>query len=313
MEKAMHKKLILATMLIASLGVVSVRSQESVEGSVDEHPIRQSLEDYARAFNNGDMDTVMSFWDGDADYVDADGSTHRGKEAIGELFRNAAQNLQGHKISLKIDTLKLVKPEVAIEDGTASITGPDGESRNSRYTAVWVKSGDKWLIESARELPDDDDAAAAENDVNHLQPLEWLIGEWASEDSGPGVKFTARWALDGKFLLQEYTVAGDADADFRVAQWIGFDPVTGQIKSWTFDSRGGYGEGLWSRDGNTWHGETTGVLPDGRIGTASNSVRFVDDTHLEWRSTGRNVEGQPMPDSEVRFVRSNSTKEASAP
>jgi uncharacterized protein (TIGR02246 family) len=310
MEKAMHKRLILATVMFASLGPIFAHAQESSSGSADEQTIRNSVDGYCDAFNSGNVDTLLTFWANDADYVDDEGETHRGKEAIGALFTAAADDLKGQQLDLEIDALRFVKPQVAIEDGTATLTDPNGESTSGRYTAVWVKNGDKWLISSARELPDDDEAAPAEGDANYVQPLEWLLGDWVSEDEGPKVNLTTKWALEKNFLVQEYSVAGDEGSDLRVTQWIGFDPITGQIKSWTFDSRGGYGEGLWSRDGNTWHGETTGVLPDGRIGTARNSVRFVDDTHFEWRSTGRNVEGQPMPDGEVRFVRSGSTGNA---
>jgi uncharacterized protein (TIGR02246 family) len=272
------------------------------------------VDGYCDAFNSGNVDTLLAFWADDADYVDEEGETHRGKEAIGALFKAGVEDLKGQKLGLKIDNLRLVKPEVAIEDGTATLTNADGQTTTGHYTAVWVKNGDKWLINSARELPDDDDAAAAsESNANYLQPLEWLVGDWVSEDNGPTVNLTANWALEKAFLVQDYTVAGQAGTDIRVVQWIGFDPVTGQMKSWTFDSRGGYGEGLWSRDDNTWHGETTGVLADGRVGTARNSIRFVDETHFEWRSTGRNVEGQPMPDVEVRFVRSDATENAGTP
>jgi hypothetical protein len=113
--------------------------------------------------------------------------------------------------------------------------------------------------------------------------------------------------------VQEYTVGGQSDSQLHVTQWIGYDAASDQIKSWTFDSRGGHGEGLWTRDGNTWYTEATGVLPDGRIGSALNSIEFVDDTHLRWRSIGRNVEGQPMPDAEVRFIRRDNTEDGDAP
>jgi hypothetical protein len=105
--------------------------------------------------------------------------------------------------------------------------------------------------------------------------------------------------------VQDYVVSGEAGDDLKVTQWIGFDPISGQIKSRAFDSRGGYGEGLWERDDNTWSSEAIGVLPDGRTGSALNSVRFVDESHMEWRSTGRNVDGQPMADVEVTFVRAD--------
>src|SRR5262249_43041179 len=155
---------------------------------------------------------------------------------------------------------------------------------------------------------------ASEINPDYLRPLEWLIGDWVSEDNGAPVKVTAKWALDKRFLVQDYSVAGEAGTEMRVTQWIGYDPLTGQIKSWTFDSRGGYGEGLWSReDDNTWSIDTTGVLPDGRTGTANDAVRFVDNSHYGSRATARNVEGQPLPDVEVRFVRSDAKEKVDSP
>jgi uncharacterized protein (TIGR02246 family) len=254
MEKTMHKKPFLVAVAFASVGLASTRAQQTAESSPDDQVIRKSADDYCAAFNRGDLDTVLACWANDADYVDEDGETHRGKEAIGALFKNATADLTGHKLALKIDSLRFVKPEVAIEDGTATLTDPEGEATSGHYTAVWVKSGDMWLINSVRELAaDEEEETTSESNADYLQPLAWLVGDWVSEDNGPKVNLTAKWALDKSFLVQEYTVAeeGGEDSDLRVVQWVGFDSLTGQIKSWTFDSRGGYGEGLWSREGNT--------------------------------------------------------------
>jgi uncharacterized protein (TIGR02246 family) len=297
----MYKMTILVAVALTALWLSWTQAQGPALGSSEEQAIRKSVDDYCATFNKGDIGGLMDYWADDADYVDADGTAHRGKDAIRALFQSSTENLKGHKLGLKITALRIVKPEVAIEDGVAELTDPEGATTSAPYTAVWVKSGDKWLIQSARDLPSQEASVPATSD--NLSPLAWLIGEWVSEDKGPKVTLTSKWALDKNFIVQDYTVAGQDGADLRVVQWIGFDPGTGQIKSWTFDSRGGHGEGLWMRDGNTWHAETTGVLADGRIGSAFNSVRFVDDTHLEWRSTDRNVEGQPMPDAEVKFVR----------
>ena len=54
-----------------------------------------------------------------------------------------------------------------------------------------------------------------------------------------------------------------------VNQRIGWDPLTKQIKSWVFDSEGGYGDALWTRKGNQWVIKSTGVLPDGRTASAT--------------------------------------------
>jgi uncharacterized protein (TIGR02246 family) len=298
----MYKTTIFAAMALAALGVAWTQAQQPAPSSADEQAIRKSLDDYCAAFNKGDVAALVAYWAPDADYVDRDGNSHRGKEAIRTLFQDSAESLKGHKLGLKISALRFVRPDVAIEDGVAEITDTDGAASSGPYTAVWVKTDDAWLISSARDLPSDQGQVSPTN-ADNLRPLEWLVGTWVSEDEGPKVNLTSKWALDKNFLVQDYTVTGQDGDDLRVSQWIGFDPVSGQIKSWTFDSRGGHGEALWTRDGNNWHAESTGVLADGRIGSALNSVRFVDDTHLEWRSTDRNVEGQPMPDAEVKFVR----------
>src|SRR5688572_30097406 len=107
MEKAMHKRIISAAVVFALLGPISTGAQESVQGSPDEQFIRQSVEDYCTAFNNGDVDTVMGYWATGSDYVDEEGETHRGKDAIAALFIASAENLKGHKLGLKIDSLRL--------------------------------------------------------------------------------------------------------------------------------------------------------------------------------------------------------------
>lgn len=298
----MQKQIILWALAVVLLGAGAAPAKGADPKSPEDEVIRKSIGEYCAAFNDGKIDVVLGYWGDDADYVDGEGQAYHGKEAIGTLFKGSLEKLKGHKLTLKIDNLHLIKADVAVEDGVASLTGPDGQTSDGRYTAVWVKDGENWRISSAHDLPIKDKPAPAANG-DYLKSLDWLIGDWTSDDKGKTVNLTAKWALNKNFILQDYAVTGDADDELRVMQLIGFDPVSGQIKSWAFDSRGGYGEGLWERDGNTWSSESTGVLPDGRVGSSVNSVRFVDDTHLEWRSTGRNVEGQPMPDAEVKFVR----------
>lgn len=303
----MYKQTFFGAMTVVVLGLAAAQAKEPAQSSADEQVIRKSVDDYCDAYNKGNLDALLSYWAKDAEYVDADGGTYRGKDAIGAVFKNSLEKLKGSKLHLKIEEIRMVKPEVAIEDGIATLTGPDGEASTGRYTAVWTKSGDRWLLDSAHDLSSQEKPAEVAN-ADYLKPLDWLVGDWASEDKGPAVNLSVKWALDKNFLVQDYTVAGEAGADLRVMQWIGFDPATGQIKSWTFDSRGGYGAGLWTREDNTWRSETTGVLPDGRIGGALNSVHFVDDSHFEWEASGRNVDGQPMPDTRVKFVRNKAEK-----
>jgi len=81
-----------------------------------------------------------------------------------------------------------------------------------------------------------------------------------------------------------------------VTQRIGWDPLSKQIKSWVFDSEGGYGDGLWTRNGDQWMIKSSGVLPDGRIATATNILTRVGPNAARWASTERTVGGFHAPD-----------------
>jgi hypothetical protein len=93
-----------------------------------------------------------------------------------------------------------------------------------------------------------------------------------------------------------------------VTKYIGWDPAEGRIRSWVFDSEGGFGGGLWTRTGNEWTEETEFRNRAGEDGTAVNVWRFGDDNTFEWRASNREVDGRPLPDAAVKFARKAATK-----
>ena len=120
-----------------------------------------------------------------------------------------------------------------------------------------------------------------------------------------------RWILDRSFLQVEYTGRGRGEQTMTVEYRIGWDPEFGQLRSWVFDSMGGHGEGLWTRDGNAWHIDSNGVLPGGGRATAVNTLRFVDENTFAWAGRERQVDGLPLMDTEVTFERVNAAPEES--
>lgn len=296
----MHRVILAAALL--GLTVPPATAQAPSNGAGDEAAIRKSVEAYVAALNRGEVDQVLSYWAEDADYVDETGKAHRGRDAIAALFKKHVQELKGHKVKIDIKSLRFLKPDVAIEDGQLELLSPEGAAETSRYTAVWIKAKDKWLISSARDLPAEGRSTAADG-ARRLKELEWLIGEWSAEHEGTTVTLSCRWGLNQHFLVQEYTVKEKEGEALSVAQWVGWDPMHGQLRSWVFDSRGGFGGGAWTRKGNTWSVTAGGILPDGRTGSALHVVKFVNDTSFVWRSTDRQIEGSPVADSEVKFAR----------
>jgi uncharacterized protein (TIGR02246 family) len=273
-------------------------SDSKPSGDSDEQTIRKMVAAFAEAFNKGDLSAIGGAWAEDAEYIDEAGKEIKGREAIVAMFKKAASELKGGKIELKVTSVRILKGDVALQDGVSTQTAADGTIDEGRFTAVWFKSDGKWMIRSARDLPSD--AAAAAGHDPALKELQWLVGEWEAEKGA--VTVSSKWGLGKAFLMQEYKVK-EGEGELQVMQLIGFDPLTGQLKSWTFDSRGGYGEALWKREGHSWVGQTAGVLPGGQTGTAVNVIRYVDDKSMQFQSRDREVGGQPLPNAEVKLTR----------
>jgi len=107
----------------------------------------------------------------------------------------------------------------------------------------------------------------------------------------------------------DYTVERPDGRPLEVSQRVGWAPAAGAIRSWVFDSVGGFGEGAWKREGNRWVIEAVGVLPDGGSGNAINTYEFVDANTFVWRSRERTVDGQPLADVEMKFVKKTTAKQ----
>jgi uncharacterized protein (TIGR02246 family) len=272
--------------------------QQGAAGSGDEQAVRDAATACAEAFSKGDVAALATYWAPDAEYTSEGGAVTKGRDAIAAVFKKVMTDLKKPKMAIKVTSLRLLNRDVALMDGVSTITAGDGSVDDGRFTSAWVKADGRWVIRSAHDLPGE--ASGAPGAGGALKDLQWMVGDWQTEKGAEVVSI--RWALDKAFLVQEYKIK-EADGVMEVRQLVGFDPLTGRIKSWTFDSRGGYGEGLWTRQGNSWVSETVGVLPGGQTGAGANVVRYVDDQTFIYQSRDRQVGGQPIPDAEVRLVR----------
>ena len=92
-------------------------------------------------------------------------------------------------------------------------------------------------------------------------------------------------------------------------QLIGWDPEAKQIRSWVFDSDGGFAEGRWTKKGNRWSITTTGTLPDGGKASSVNVITYVDENQFKWKSLNRTAGGELLPNiDEVVVVRGHSAE-----
>jgi uncharacterized protein (TIGR02246 family) len=282
-------------LLLWTVGTGVGRAPDTNDG---DKAIRETVSAYADAFNKGNIGALAEVWARDAEYINEDGAVTRGRDNIVRLFRRLLSNHKGAKMDLKVTNIRLLKDDVALQDGISAITSADGSVDRGRYTAVWSKDKGTWRIHSARDLPESNGEVASAS--ASLKPLQWMVGDWQGEKGG--VEVSCHWVLNQAFLMQDYTLKSGSP-ELSVKQFVGFDPLTGQVKSWTFDSMGGYNEALWERDGNTWTLRVAGVMPSGQTGTGVNVIRYVDDNTAMFESRDREVDGLPIPNNTIKLVR----------
>jgi hypothetical protein len=91
-------------------------------------------------------------------------------------------------------------------------------------------------------------------------------------------------------------------------QIIGWDPVAKQIRSWVFDSDGGFSEGNWTRKGDRWLIHQLGTLPDGSKTSAVNVIKQIDNDSFTWQSVDRSVNGEMLPQVDEVLITRKSGK-----
>src|SRR5437762_11575384 len=80
-------------------------------------------------------------------------------------------------------------------------------------------------------------------------------------------------------------------------EWIGWDPVTKQIHSWSFEAGGGYGDSVWTKDGTKWVVKASSTLSDGSKVSATHIITAVDGDAVTWPSKDQTGSGEPRPDA----------------
>ena len=131
-----------------------------------------------------------------------------------------------------------------------------------------------------------------------------MVGKSVDNGDDATVITECSWTKNRKFLKRSFKVMIDKEVTLEGDQFVGWDPIANQIRSWTFDSEGGIGEGVWLRDGNRWLVKTSFVLADGARASALNVYTHVDADTIRWQSTNREIAGELQPNiPEVTVVR----------
>jgi uncharacterized protein (TIGR02246 family) len=262
-------------------------SSEANDGrTTDRAAIGAQMENFLKAFEKGDAEQVASCWTAEGELIGDDGSAYRGRAAIAKVYREVFHSKEKRQAEIERESLRFPSENTAIEEGHFKVRVGTSEPAVSRYSVLHVREGRKWLMAVVREWPAESVS---------LGDLEWLIGSWVAKRDDAEVHTTYEWMWNKSFIRVHFTIR-QKDRTLSGLQIIGKDVVSGALRSWTFESEGGFGEAIWSRDGKQWALESTGRLTDGTTLGATNILRPLDRDSFTWQPVKRSVDGEEVED-----------------
>ena len=293
--------------LLVTLGFLLVFTDlslraEDTSTSPEVTAITQQVTDYAKAYDAGDAKALGQFFTEDVEYTDENGNQTTGRSDIEQLLTDTFAQNKGATIDIQINSIRPLTPDVYQEDGVSTVTSSSGEKQSSAYSAIHIKKDGKLLISRLFEYPLPDSTP-----TDQLSQLAWMIGSWKDKGGDTNVETTAQWARGNNFITRTFKVSQANDVLLEGWQIIGWDPIEQRIRSWIFDSEGGYGQAFWTRDGNRWLIKETRVSADGDETSAEQTLTYVDADHCTFESVNRTLNGDLLPNiDKVQIERVNS-------
>jgi uncharacterized protein (TIGR02246 family) len=143
--------------LIAALAFVAPSLARAQGIEAPRIPLRTALKEintlraeYASAYNSKDAAGLTAMYLPDAIVIRGDGSTLRGRAAIGKAMAEEAASW--HQITISSDTVR-VFGNTAWDVGTLSDQGSASEAKVSRYLVVLRRGLQEWNISSVAVVP----------------------------------------------------------------------------------------------------------------------------------------------------------------
>jgi uncharacterized protein (TIGR02246 family) len=286
----MKKSIFIASAVLMFLGMGN-HASVGVEIGPEERAIRKEAREFAEAYNQGKAEVLAAQWTKDGEYTIGQ-RTVKGRDAIAKLYAAFLRANPGSKMEIKVASVRVIAPTVAIEEGTTSVTGgANGPASASSYSAVHVKQGDKWPMVTVRES----EMPSLQLD-RELKELEWMVGKWSAGKDGAQAALACEWMANKRFLRAEIAIRGKDRELPGGTQIIGRDPASGQIVSWFFSADGGYGTGVWQKDGSRWIIKSVGITGDGTLTAGTTSLYRADENVASWQSFNRVRGHTRLPD-----------------
>ncbi len=256
--------------------------------AADAAAIRAASAAYRDALAKGDVAASRRMWTADGDVVDGWGNV-LSAAAIVDAAGQPAGNVRP-EVRVGETRLRSITPDVVLEDGAVDVVLPGTTMPlEGWFSAIWVKQGGEWKLAGIRES---ERPTTLRDDA--LDDLEWMVGEWtlvaddAAADAMPTMEMSVHWDAGHMFLVRDVRMTSPATAaepvTIDVQQRIGWDPLVGRIRSWSFATDGTRGEATWFRDGTSWLAKGTTILADGTQATTIHIYSHDGRDRCVWRT-----------------------------
>jgi len=292
MIHSLKSTIALSTVLMLA-GLSASHAQQKAAAPQDEKSgLSAVTQAYADGFNGHDAAAVGKLWMENGVHVDREtGERTVGRAAIQKDLEDVFKTIPDIRISIEPGEVRMVQPTVAHVEGSATTFIPDDNPTTVSFVAILVKQGDHWLLDSVEEMPLPQPETA--NDA--LKILEFLIGEWADEGDEGKSTSSFRWSSNGSFLIRSFTTNLSDEIQSEGTQVIGWDPRSKEIRSWTFNSDGSFGEATWSRSGGDWLIKSMQTLADGGAASGTYVITPSGQDSMTVKLIGHEVNGEPIP------------------
>lgn len=264
--------------------------------------LRQAAADFVIAYNSKDAKALAALFTEAGEISDLKGEeVTSGRTEIQAHYEEVFSSADAPSAAVEVDSVRLVAPDLAIEDGTVHFTPPgqDEPARSVNYTAV-LRKNDKgaWLIASTRTLADATGAAGQLADL-----ADSLKGDWTSQKGDTRLDLAVGWDDSGKYLAGKLLITKPDAKLMTTTVRLGWDSARKTVTAWMFDDAGGFSQADWTPTANGWQIRAGGTTADGEATSATQRIVFDGKDAFTWSSRDRLIAGESLPDNELRVVR----------
>jgi uncharacterized protein (TIGR02246 family) len=297
--------IVIASVVVAVVAIGYLRGQQTTEklasgqadkgNAADTDAIKKAGQSFLKAYLAGDAKAMAALWTENGEYFADDGTILRGRVDIEKAYRDLfAKKKPETEAEIDVTSIRFPSKDSAIEEGYFRMRTGKEAAVSTKYTVLHVREGGKWLMAVVREWP---------SEGNSLEDLDWLIGTWEAKREDAEIRATYEWWGDKAFIRAILNIK-QKEQTSKGFQMIGKDHSTGQVRSWSFDEGGSFGEATWNRDGRKWVQAATAVLEDGSVQEMTHILTWIDKDAFTFQSVQRALNGEPMPDiAPIRVTR----------